>query len=76
MIDFEKELKAILENDPLDLLKAKSKVSAVISPDNRLKASFEEINQFIDDAGHEPTKSRDINERRLFSRLESLERKP
>jgi len=76
MIDFEKELKAILENDPLDILKAKSKVSSVISPDNRLKASFEAINEFIDDTGAEPTKSRDINERRLFSRLESLRESP
>ncbi len=76
MIDFEKELKAILENDPLDILKAKPKVSSVISPDNRLKASFEAINQFIDEAGTEPTKSRDINERRLFSRLESLRESP
>jgi hypothetical protein len=76
MIDFEKELKAILENDPLDILKEKPKISSVISPDNRLKASFEAINQFIDDAGHEPTKSRDINERRLFSRLESLRKNP
>ena len=76
MIDFEKELKAILENDPLDILKAKPKVSSVISPDNRLKASFEEINQFIEMHGHEPTKSRDINERRLFSRLEGLKESP
>ncbi len=76
MIDFEKELKAILENDPLDILKAKPKVSSVISPDNRLKTSFEEINQFIEMHGHEPTKSRDINERRLFSRLESLKESP
>jgi len=76
MIDFEKELKDILENDPLDLLKAKPKVSAVISPDDRLKASFDEINKFIDDTGLEPTKSRDINERRLYSRLESLRESP
>ena len=76
MIDFEKELKAILKNDPLDILKTKPNVSSVISPDNRLKASFEEINQFVDAHGHEPTKSRDINERRLFSRLESLKESP
>ena len=76
MINFEKELKDILDNDPLGLLKVKPKVSAVISPDNRLKASFEGINQFIDDKGHEPKKSRDINERRLFSRLESLRESP
>ncbi len=76
MIDFEKELKEILENDPLDILKAQSKVSSVISPDNRLKSSFEEINVFIDKVGHKPTKSRDIKERRLFSRLESLRENP
>jgi len=76
MIDFEKELKAILENDPLDILKAQSKVSSVTSPDNRLKSSFEEINVFIDKVGRKPTKSRDIKERRLFSRLESLRESP
>ena len=76
MIDFEKELKAILENDPLDILKAKSKVSSVTSPDNRLKSSFEEINVFIDKVGRKPTKSRDIKERRFFSRLESLRESP
>jgi hypothetical protein len=76
MIDFEKELKAILDNDPLDILKVKPKVSSVISPDNRLKVAFEAINRFIDDTGLEPTKSRDINERRLFSRLESLRESP
>lgn len=76
MINFEKELKAILENDPLGILKVEPKVSSIVSPDNRLKASFEEINQFIDANGHKPTKSRDIHERRLFSRLESLKESP
>ncbi len=76
MINFEKELNSILENDPLNLLKAKPDVSSVMSPDKRLKNSFEEINQFIDDNGHEPKKSRDINERRLFSRLEGLKESP
>lgn len=76
MINFEKELKEILANDPLDLLKVKPKESAVISPDNRLKASFEEINQFIDAHGHKPKQSRDINERRLFSRLKGLRESP
>ncbi|PWQ93343.1 GIY-YIG nuclease family protein [Leucothrix pacifica] len=76
MIDFEKELKAILENDPLDLLKEKPKTSSVISPDSRLKESFDAINQFIDEHGHEPTKSRDINERKLFSRLSGLRESP
>jgi len=72
MINFEEELKAILKDDPLDILKAKPKVSSVISADSRLKASFEEINQFVSDNGCEPQKSRDMNERRLFSRLQGL----
>ncbi len=76
MINFEEELLAIIENDPLDLLKVKPKASSVISPENRLKASFEEINQFIDTNGHEPEQSRDINERRLFSRLKGLRESP
>ncbi|MBL7004940.1 MAG: GIY-YIG nuclease family protein [Gammaproteobacteria bacterium] len=76
MIDFAKELQAILENDPLGILKTKAKTSSVISADNRLKASFEEINQFIDTNGHEPRKSREIHERKLFSRLENLKQSP
>ena len=76
MIDFEKELKSILENDPLDILKSTPQVSSVMSHESRLKASFEEINQFIDTTGLAPTKSHDINERRLFSRLESLRESP
>lgn len=76
MIDFEKELKAILEGDPLGLLEEKTKTSSTVTPDNRLKASFEAINHFIDEHGHEPTKSRDINERKLFSRLSGLRESP
>jgi hypothetical protein len=76
MIDFKKELEAILNNDPLDILKSKPKVSSVISTDNRLKDSFEAINEFLDIQGHEPTKSRDINERRLFSRLQGFRESP
>lgn len=76
MINFEKEFQAILENDPLGILNVQAKISSVISPENRLKASFEAINQFIDDKGHEPKKSRDINERKLFSRLQSFKKSP
>jgi len=76
MINFEKEFQKILDNDPLGILTVKPKVSSIISSDNRLKASFEEINQFIDNEGHEPNKSRDINERRLFSRLQSFKESP
>ena len=72
MIDFEKELESILQSDPLGLLDVKPKGSSIISADDRLLASFEEINDFVREHGHEPNQSRDINERRLFSRLKGL----
>jgi len=72
MIDFEKELESILQSDPLGLLTVTAKISSVISADDRLLASFEEINAFVREHGHEPTQSRDIKERQLFSRLKGL----
>jgi hypothetical protein len=76
MIDFEKELAAILNDDPLGLLTTKAKVSAAMRADERLVASFEEINAFIREHGHEPKAGRDINERRLSSRLQGLRNNP
>lgn len=76
MIDFEKELEEILANDPLGLLAYKPKVSATITADERLIASFQEINAFLDAHGCEPAESREIGERRLFSRLKGLRADP
>ena len=70
MLDFENELKKILQDDPLGVLKIR--ISQVTTPDQRLKDSFEEINVYLDNNGNEPTESRDINERKLFSRLKQL----
>lgn len=72
MIDFEKELEAILKNDPLGLLKVKPKSSNYITTDERLAQSFNEINSFCREHGHPPEKTRDINERKLYSRLQGL----
>lgn len=72
MTDFSKELDDILENDPLGVLTIKPKKSAVASADERLLASFEQINDFVRENGHEPTKSTNIKERQLYSRLEGL----
>lgn len=70
MIDFDKELAAILRDDPLGLLAVKPKASSIMGGDERLVASFEEINAFIHEHGREPAKSRDnVKERRLYSRL-------
>ena len=70
MIDFESELKKILNEDPLGILK--NRTVQPITTDQRLKDSFEEINKFIDENGSEPTESTDITERKLFSRLKQL----
>jgi len=75
MIDFTTELDAILETDPLGLLEVKQK-SLAISADERLVSSFEEINTFMRDHGREPMESRDINERKLYSRLRGLRVNP
>ena len=72
MIDFEKELKSILRDDPLGLLSVKPKASSAMSADERLVASFEEVNAFMREHGREPAASRDISERRLYSRLKGL----
>ncbi len=72
MIEFDKELQVILQDDPLGLLDVKPKVNNAISADDRLLAAFEEINTFVEKHGREPAASRDIQERRLYSRLQGL----
>lgn len=70
-MDFEKELEAIITNDPLGLLHVKPK-AASITPDDRLIQSFNEINQFYATHQREPEEGDDINERKLFSRLSHI----
>ncbi|OQX02154.1 MAG: hypothetical protein BWK73_43670 [Thiothrix lacustris] len=72
MIDFDKELQAILADDPLGLLEMKPQTANAVTADDRLIAAFEEINAFVEMHGHEPTVSRDIQERKLYSRLQGL----
>ncbi len=76
MVDFNKELEEILESDPLGLLEVKPKASSVISADERLVTSFEEINTFVQEHDREPAASRDISERKLHSRLKGLRENP
>jgi hypothetical protein len=75
-MDYTKELSAILETDPLGLLDVKPKSSGVLTADARLVASFQEINDYVRNHGHEPTESRDIQERRLYSRLKGIRDNP
>ncbi|MCH9654135.1 MAG: GIY-YIG nuclease family protein [Planctomycetes bacterium] len=76
MSKFSKELEEILKTDPLGLLDVKPKASSIMSADQRLIASFQDINDFVREHGGEPTQSRDIKERKLFSRLKSLRESP
>lgn len=69
-------LEDILANDPLGLLSEVRARNRVSTEDERLIASFNEINDFIDRHGKEPSKSTDMNERTLFSRLQGLREHP
>ena len=64
-------LNNIFESDPLGILDIKAK-NPVISADDRLIATFEEINDFYDKHDKEPTKSMDMQERKLYSRLDGI----
>ncbi|MEA2100836.1 MAG: GIY-YIG nuclease family protein [Campylobacterota bacterium] len=62
----------ILENDPLGLLGEVKVKNPIVTPDDRLIESFEEINQFYKDNGCEPKRSVDMNEIALSARLSEI----
>lgn len=73
-MDKDSILDEIFNNDPLDLLKVKPKNSNARTADERLLASFQEINDFVennDGKQPEPNMS-SISEYQLYSRLKSL----
>ena len=73
MEDKDKILDDIFSNDPFGLLNVKPKTSNVKSADERLSASFEEINDFIAKNDREPQPNpSNISEYQLYSRLKSL----
>lgn len=73
MEDKDKILDEIFRNDPLGLLNVKPKTSNVKTSDERLSASFEEINDFISKNEREPSPNpSNITEYQLYSRLKSL----
>ena len=71
MLNFEKELKIILKEDPLNILIIKPN-NPPITSNQRLIESFKEINEFIEKEGKEPSVSDNIHERKLFSRLKEI----
>lgn len=76
MSKFEDELRRILAEDPLGLLDVKPASVETRTADDRLVASFLEIHAFVVEHGREPEESRDIRERRLYSRLKGLRDSP
>ena len=72
-MDKEKVLDEIFANDPLGLLTFKAKNSNARTAAERLLASFQEINDFVDSNGKEPTANpSNISEFQLYSRLKNL----
>lgn len=66
-------LKEIFENDPLGLLIVAPKKSAARTSDERLAASFDEINDFIEKNDREPKPDiTNISEYKLYSTLRGL----
>jgi hypothetical protein len=73
MEDKDKILDEIFSNDPLGLLNVKPKTSNVKTADERLSASFEEINDFFAKNEREPAPNpTNPTEYQLYSRLKSL----
>ena len=74
-MDKETILNDIFNSDTLGILEIKAK-SPVLTADDRLIASFKEINEFYEKNSCEPKKSTDMNERKLHSRLKGLRDNP
>jgi hypothetical protein len=71
-MDRDKLLKEIFDNDPLGLLAIKPTNSSVRNEDERLVASFQEINIFFEQNNREPELGGGIQEHQLYSRLKSI----
>ena len=71
-----KKLLDLFENDPLGLLNIKPASSPLRNEEERLVASFLEINNFYRNNNREPAQGGGIQEHQLFSRLRSLRENP
>jgi len=66
-------LAEIFDNDPLGLLEVKARNTNAQTADERLLASFQEINLFVDTNGKEPeVNPSNVSEFQLYARLKSL----
>jgi hypothetical protein len=75
-VDKDKKLQELLDNDPLGLLNIKPSNSPSRNEDERLVASFQEINEFFEQYKREPKPDNGIQEHQLHSRLKSIRANP
>lgn len=75
-MDKDKKLQELLDNDPLGLLNVKASTSPARNEDERLVASFQEINEFFELNKREPKADNGIQEHQLYSRLKSIRTNP
>lgn len=66
------DLLNLINDDDLGLLNVKPKNTSAITADERLVASFLEINNFVDENSREPQSGNGLQEHQLASRLKSL----
>jgi hypothetical protein len=71
-VDKNKKLQELLDNDPLGLLNVKPSNSPARNEDERLVASFHEINDFFEQYKRAPKPDNGIQEHQLYSRLKSI----
>ncbi len=67
-----KKLQDIFEDDPYGLLNVKPAAAPARNADERLLASFHEINDFYDKNKREPEQGGDVLEHQLYSRLKGI----
>ena len=67
-----KDLLKLIDDDDLGLLNVKPKQSVVATADERLVASFAQINQFVSENGREPESGKGIQEHQLYARLSGI----
>jgi hypothetical protein len=75
-MDRSKLLSEIFESDDLGLLNIKPSSSPARNEDERLVASFNEINLFYEKNNREPEYENDVLEHQLYSRLKSIRENP
>ena len=71
-MDKDKILDEIFSNDPLELLNVKPSSAPTRTADERLVASFQELNQFYETNKREPQLGGGVQEHMLYSRLKSI----